>query len=318
MTLTFRQRLGFRAEHRIADRMAPDLKRGLLAAIADLRADIPFLRVFFERLDTARSVDALPWRDLELGLLGRFRAVFREAVERSMTAQVETIPSVRKADDPPTVTFSLNLTNPRAQQWIDRHAAELVVEVSEETKLAIRDQLRQMFAQGIPADEIARRIRPLIGLTRRDAAAVAKLRARLELENTKRLAEQRKPWPEERINAPVDAYAGRLLRGRAERIARTESIRASAEGQQELWRQATDAGFLDKERTRRAWLITPDERLCEICAPMADDKALVNLEQPFGLPNGETVMTPPGHPMCRCATGLVFPDEAGNFRHPQA
>lgn len=318
MTLTFRQRLGFRAEHRIAESLSPDLKRGLLEAVTGLRALPDDFRTALEQVDSEKALDALPWQSLDLFLLARIRQVFRQVLDRSIKAQVESIPKVRKAA--PKVAFRFDLTNPRAQKWIDQHAAELVVEITEETKLAIREQIRQMFAQGIPAREMVPRIRALIGLTRRDAGAVARFRARLELDNLKRLAEQRKPLPQERIDGPVEAYANRLLRQRAERIARTESIRASAEGQQELWRQAAEQGFLDKERTRRAWLVTLDEKLyqCPICAPMRADDKLVNLEQPFGLPNGETVMAPPAHPQCRCATGLVFPDEAGNFHHPQA
>ncbi len=88
---------------------------------------------------------------------------------------------------------------------------------------------------------------------------------------------------------------------RAETIARTETMRASNEGQQQAWNQAVDAGVLTGAE-QKVWIVTPDDRLCPICEGMEDVTIL--MDEDFDV-DGERVSTPPGHPRCRCTIGLV-------------
>ncbi len=85
---------------------------------------------------------------------------------------------------------------------------------------------------------------------------------------------------------------------RALTIARTETIRASNMGQQELWRAQRNGGRLTGHE-QREWIVTPDDRLCPQCAAM--EGALAPFDQAFS--NG--VMVPPLHPNCRCTIALV-------------
>jgi len=88
---------------------------------------------------------------------------------------------------------------------------------------------------------------------------------------------------------------------------------ASNQGQQELWKQATDSGLMDPQYAHRTWLNTGDDRLCPICAPIpAMNPEGVEMDKPFRTPKGET-MNPPQHPACRCTTALIFADENGKF-----
>ena len=88
---------------------------------------------------------------------------------------------------------------------------------------------------------------------------------------------------------------------RAETIARTETMRASNQGQKELWDQATDAGLLTGDEEQE-WIVTPDDRLCPICEPMDGVTAPMNGQ--FKLDTGESVDGPPAHPNCRCTIAL--------------
>jgi hypothetical protein len=132
----------------------------------------------------------------------------------------------------------------------------------------------------------------IVGLTPRQAEAVERLRARLT-------AEGRKPSSIER---QVQAATRRALRLRAESISRTESITSAALGQDLLWRQAMQQGLLDRDRFRRIWIVTPDDRLCQrICGPIPGmNPGGVPLGVPFQTPIGP-VMYPAVHPLCRCA-----------------
>jgi len=87
---------------------------------------------------------------------------------------------------------------------------------------------------------------------------------------------------------------------RAETIARTETMRASNQGQLEAWDQATDAGLLTGDETKE-WIVTPDDRLCPICEPLEGVTAA--LGDDFDA-DGENVDAPPAHPRCRCTIAL--------------
>lgn len=87
---------------------------------------------------------------------------------------------------------------------------------------------------------------------------------------------------------------------RAEVIARTETMRASNEGQLEAWDQATEAGLLTGDE-QKEWIVTPDDRLCPICEPM--EGATAGLSDDFNV-DGDHIDAPPAHPRCRCTVGL--------------
>lgn len=89
---------------------------------------------------------------------------------------------------------------------------------------------------------------------------------------------------------------------RAERIARTEVMKASNAGQQNLWDQAVEGGMLSGNE-KKEWIVTPDDRLCAVCEPM--DGVVVPMDEPFDV-NGELMLEPPVHPNCRCTVGLVL------------
>lgn len=85
---------------------------------------------------------------------------------------------------------------------------------------------------------------------------------------------------------------------RAELIARHETIQAVSEGQRLAWDQAVEDGYLTGKE-KRVWIVTPDERLCEICEALDGETAGLG-EQYANEYDG-----PPAHVNCRCTEGLV-------------
>jgi hypothetical protein len=105
----------------------------------------------------------------------------------------------------------------------------------------------------------------------------------------------------------VEELSGRIedLIGDSERadlIARTETMRASNEGQSQAWDQATEDGLLTGTEDQ-VWIVTPDDRLCPICEPA--DGQTVPLDGRFDV-GGEEIDGPPAHPLCRCTVGLAL------------
>lgn len=205
--------------------------------------------------------------------------------------------------------FAFDQTNPQAVQWATDNAAVLVKDVTDETRAAIREIITLAFNEGIPPDRAARMIRGVIGLTERGATAVDNLRLRIEENAGGLIRAGNVPIrvPEDgmtaaRLERTLQAYADRLTRQRALVIARTETLRASNEGQRQLWQQAVQVGLLSGHE-RREWISTPDERECLICEDL--DGKTAGLHDNFESATEGGILGPPAHPNCRCTTGIV-------------
>lgn len=135
-----------------------------------------------------------------------------------------------------------------AVKWVTEHSAELVVEITDETMLAIREYIKVGVKEGKSIQKIARELRPLVGLTERQLMAVANYHEMLILE--------RPEYTVARQREMAEVYARRLHRRRATLIARTESAFALTEGQRQGYDQM---GITRLERVE-------DPDCCEACA----------------------------------------------------
>lgn len=219
-----------------------------------------------ERVLTERGQDALS---------GAFLAGAGLARDRLVTA---------------TVGLSFDLVNELAVRWAAVSSAALVSEISDSTRRAIRQTIRRAVRDGIAPRDVARLLEPLVGLTERDALAVGKL-------STSLIEEGRSSSAVDRL---VARYANRLLRARAETIARTEILTAANRGQEGLWQQAVSDGLLDPGAWERVWIVARDERLCTVCRPLDRTRAPL-----LGGAFEGGLIGPPAHPRCRCTSGLV-------------
>lgn len=281
---------GWRPAREVAEAHEARLRRLILGALGNVRGGV-VMRRLAEALaaeDMAAALDAIPWEMLhDPAVAGSLAAALplavRDVVERSGVATAAAF--ARQPAFRASVAF--DLLNPRAVDWIRAHSAGLVRDVTDEARAAVRAIMARSFEEGIPPQAAARLIRDVVGLTEREARAVANFRARQFADGVS---------PQRALRA-VERYGARLLNARAERIARTETIRASTEGQQELWRQARDRGVFGAEAVQE-WVVTPDDRLCPECEPM--DGATAPIGGDFrGGGSG-----PPLHPNCRCAVVL--------------
>jgi len=200
-----------------------------------------------------------------------------------------------------------NRVHDLAINWTRRNATKLIDSTTVQSLAAVRDQLERAVIRGDNPLKAARQIRGLIGVTRPHAKAVDRFYSKL-LE---------RGVVERRALDQSTRYATRLIKYRADNIARTEMLRAANAGQHEYWNQLADQGIINRETTRREWVTAEDDRVCEECAPM--DGSEVAFDEPFessvlGAPGEDTrprpgpfVITtfPPLHPSCRCTVVLV-------------
>jgi len=190
--------------------------------------------------------------------------------------------------------LKFNLDNPLALDWVKRHGARLVREVSERTRQGIVGAIMDGYRLGKAPAETARRIRGMVGLLERDMRAVANRWEALTAEGLR---------TERQVEDMIDVYMRRLIRRRALNIARTETVASAAGGTQESWRQAREAGFIGPEALQE-WIAAPESgRTCEWCMELNGQQ--VPLGSPFESSYFGTLSGPPAHPSCRCALGLA-------------
>lgn len=268
------------------DRLEPQMRRAVVAALERLRR-----RVFVSKLLGAiERSDEWAMRTL-VSSLPRDLAVAGEVITKAFhlggrEAKSSLSPVAR-------TKFAFNHVDARTVQAAESTAARFVTGVTNETRKAIRSVITRAFKDGISPRDTAQLIKPLIGLSERQALAVV----------NRRLRNKAAGMAADKVAKDADRYALKLLRQRAELIARTELAMASTDGQLAGWRQARDQGLLSRQLVRR-WIVTPDDRLCPSCAPM--DGATAPLDVPFA----GGVMGPPLHPLCRCAVGLTDPAQS--------
>lgn len=161
------------------------------------------------------------------------------------------------------ITGAWDMLNPAAVELAQTITADLVREVTEETKEAIRWAIRDGVNKGKSMRQVGKRIKPLVGLTQKQVIAVANYEERLLIE---------KPhFTRPQIDRNVARYENRLHRKRERMIARTETSRAVSEGSLTAYEEADVSA---------EW-ITRGALACDICAP--NDGKLFTIAEARGL-----------------------------------
>jgi hypothetical protein len=167
-----------------------------------------------------------------------------------------------------------------ASEWADEHAGELISgDLTESQRRAISTQIKRAIARGDTQEQAAKRIRPLIGLSERDALAVSNLESSLRNQGKS----------ERQVRRDVNGYSRRLHNQRANLVAAHEIARAYAEGKRREWEQARREGVLSRNAVR-VYHCHRDDRTCASC--LANDGVRTKV--------GSVGPTPPLHPRCRC------------------
>lgn len=193
--------------------------------------------------------------------------------------------------------------NPMAQSvraWTDTHTATLITQLSTTQADALRAVIqRAAVLENMSVDDLARVIRPMVGLTKPQAEANLRYYEKL-IESgvtTKRAREL------------SELYSARQHRYRAMSIARNELAEAYNAGAHEATKQAMEAGYLPE--MVKVWSTSMDEfRRCDACKAL--EGAIVGMDEDFVYADKKgrrtTALKPPLHPQCMCAVQYVPAD----------
>lgn len=203
--------------------------------------------------------------------------------------------------NPPAAGFNLlfNKTNPNSLAFAQKRAGQLVQSIDSLTREAIRRLIIDSFNNQVDVRITAQRIKNIIGLHPRWAQAVATF----EKKEFDRLMKEgiKEAKARETSQKSASKYADRLKGIRATTIARTEIQIAQNEGRYEGWKQADEEGYVDPA-SMKMWITAPDERTCDICAPLDGETVAWNSLFSIGLEK------PIVHPNCRCTMVILPPD----------
>lgn len=180
-------------------------------------------------------------------------------------------------------------------QWGQRHAAELVTNSTAEMRQGIRAALQAGgWGKNLGTDELARVIRPVIGLH--------KPQVRANQNYYKNLVENGMPPAKAQEKALL--YAARQHRYRAHMVARTELAFGYNEAEDQAVRQAQAAGYMGE--AVKEWCTADTERTCPCCSAL--DGLQVGMDEvfPYAGSTGKRgpVDKPPAHPHCMC--GVLY------------
>ena len=181
------------------------------------------------------------------------------------------------------------------RMWTEQRAASFVTNVTQTQVEGLRAVIRQAAAANqMGVDDLARAVRPMVGLTKPQAVANMNYYQRLIDNGT----------PVKKAQDLSMRYAARQHRYRGYNIARTELANAYNQGAYEGTKQAQKAGYMGP--SYKIWCTADDERVCPVCGDLDGKK--IPLDDDFDFrTNLDTVANPtirkmpPAHPSCRCA-----------------
>lgn len=308
---------------RVADRAIPAVRRQWLELLGDLAEDFDADHAAQLAAFTTPAIAASATAP-ELAIAKRLTltdlATTLADVARAAARRVFGAGGVPRPT--PTIQGSFTLVNERAVTWAQDRAAQLVADVDAQTRATIAMLVARGQQGALSVDDIARQIRPLIGLSTpqaiaaanyRDALAARQLADRLgqDAAGVLRNSFALSPWRGGPLDGRVDKlwhqYIDRQLAHRAEAIARTETIRAATEGRRLAWDAEIEAGGVDGHRLVQTWSVTNDDRACNDCLAMDGETIESDEIGPGRRPSIASIGSfrggsdgPPLHTSCRC------------------
>ena len=171
-------------------------------------------------------------------------------------------------------SIAFSMENREAVAWARGFVGDRITVINNETRDAIRDAVANRLATNMQPHALAKEIRQHIGLNRPQSQALAAFKDKLTTEGMLSPAS---------VDFAADEYKTRLIKQRAEMIARTESAAAYAEGEV----QAYQSGGITKVD------FDPADDACPICMPIIS-------RNPFTIAESRGFIPFQTHPNCRC------------------
>lgn len=193
-------------------------------------------------------------------------------------------------------SFSFNPTTANIRNWTANHAGELIVQLTNTQAKGINSLIQMAATTGMSVDELAKCIRPTIGLYSGQVTANFNYYQSVKNNLLKNNPHMKQSTATKIATEKALKYAEKQHMYRAMNIARTELAFAYNRGELESIKQAVQQGYMG--HTVKRWVTAGDNRVCPICRSLEGEEA--ELETEYNLKSKSDGLTPPAHPSCRC------------------
>lgn len=191
--------------------------------------------------------------------------------------------------------FRFDPTSEKVLRYVENHSAQLVTRVTGEQRDAIKGLLTRSIIDGHSTDELARVIRPCVGLNARQAAANLKYYDHVKKTLQDNYPKMKPGTAQSKAQEAAVKYAEKQHRYRAQMIARTENAFAYNQGAEAAAQQAYEQGWLGE--FSRIWCVSGSENICNDCQDLDGSEV-------------DKILIPPLHPHCGCAIQYVEKDKS--------
>jgi len=301
----------------------PLIRKAFEDAVADIRSNVQLRRIVerLERNDIAGAIEAL---NIDRAAFNPVADAIRQAYNAGGTAAVAGMPALRDPDGHRLVV-RFDVRNLRADRWLAEHSSTLIANITADMREAARITLTAGMEAGRNPRSTAldlvgrlnratgRREGGILGLTSIQAEYVASMRARLlsgdpaEMRKVLSMTRRDKRFDRTILKAIAEGYsvstdmvarmtaryADSLLLLRGETIARTETMPALGQSQEEAFQQAIDKGAIRAGQIEGIWHSAGDKR---VRATHGDHGGMngqkVGWKEPFVSPSGARLMFP--------------------------
>ena len=275
------------------------IRKGLIEAFNKIRNQAT-LKELEEAIRSGGVEGIMRYMDRSPQLISaNIRSEINDAIRDSGRASISLIPKGAIVEE----AFRFSTTNPYSVEAIRRYELNLIQQISNETRNAVRRGVEADIIAGRNPIDTARTFRENIGLTTRQEQAVRNYQRALEdLDTTalnrelrdkrfdsrvmRRIKEER-PFTKKEVEKMTRRYREKYIKYRSQVIARTESLRAVSIGNHEAVNQMVQEGAIDKTRVRKFWVTARDEKVRASHSFIPDlNRSGVELDAPFNTPLG--------------------------------
>lgn len=278
--------------HAAADAEEATVARVFYLALSALTAQaiLARFREAIVRRDVDRALAAIPMERI-LELATTLAPIFERTAEAGATVARTARPLSLETDLLVRLGTNAGLPVGELRDYARAHAAELVRDITIETRYAVRRIVERAVHRGTVPRETARLLEQVIGLNSRQADALWRYGEALREAGIK----------PSRIVQLTERRARAMLRQRALVIARHETMQAANAGRRAVWGRDLADGNILGHRWVREWvaIVPSDGRTCPTCVDLDGQRAPIGGSYPNGSDG------PPAHVICRCTEKLV-------------
>lgn len=316
----------------LADKWEPQLRDAFLRAISGI-TNTAKIDTLARLLKAGDLNGALHMLNIDPAQFNQMALVQQQTFNEGGTLAAARIPATMTSGGY-RLAVLFNVRNPRAEAWIRERSSNLIQEIVNDQRLAVRNWLTTGLERGLNprtvALDLVGRINPKTGMRSggvvglhstqeqwlanysRDLASSdpAALRALLDRGlRDKRFDRSVLKAIREGTGLPPDirakmqqAYANKALKWRGDSIAREETMKSLGAAQTEAWQQAIDDGKVEQRLITRTPVTAGDERVRRTHVEAAQMNAKgVSWGVPYNTPMGPKMSAPyEGEIMCRC------------------